>query len=203
MRARVTFSPGQHDLRIYDSMDSSAGRGRIRNRRRASHGFELMRRRSRGSSQSRPSQELRKARSTLSLEEPSYTLSNEPIPAAARPWAHQRRSSITFGGRIFRVGSGSEDEDESDLAYSIRPRHTQYCASRDTSSYDGEFGIDQRSPARTRRSSFSSGKSHRSTSDRRCSPKQVQAPSARDISMALSPSSRHMLSMTPKAQPSS
>lgn len=203
MRARVTFSSGRHDLRIYDSMDSSAGRGRIRNRRRASHGFELMRRCSRGSSQSRPPQELRKARSTLSLEEPFYTLSKEPISAATRPRAHQRRSSISFGGRIFKVGSGSEDEDGSDLAYSKRPRHTQHRASWDASSYDREFGIGQCSPAQTRRSSFSSGKSHRPTSDRRCSPKQVQAPSARDISMALSPSSRHMLSMTPKAQPSS
>lgn len=202
MRARVTFSPGQLDLRIYDSMDSSAGRGRIRNRRRGSHGLELVRRRSRGSSQSAPSQELRKARSTVSLEEPSYILSNEPISAIARPRAHQRRSSITFGG-IFKVGSGSEDEDESDLAYSILPRQTQHRASWDASSYDKEFGLGQRGPARTRRSSFSSGKSHRSPSDRRCSPKQVQAPSARDISMALSPSSRHMLSMTPKAHPSS
>lgn len=206
MRARVTFSPGHLDLRIQDSvrhstdsMESSAGRGRIRNRRRGSHGHELMRRRSRGSSQSAPSQELRKARSTLSLENPSFTLSNDPASVAARPRAHKRRSSITFGGKVFVVGSDSEDEEEPDLVFSPRPCLTRHRTSWDASSYDQELGRGLRSPVRSRRSSFSSGRSQKSAPDRRSSPKQVQAPSAREISMALSPSSRHQLSMTPSS----
>lgn len=212
MRARVAFSPGQLELRMHDSvrrladwMDSSAGRGRIPNRRRGSHGHELMRRRSGGSSQSAHSQELRKTCSTVSLGNPSYTLSNDPISHAAltaQPRAHQRRSSITFGGD-FEVGSGSEDEEESDLAFSTRPRQTRHCASWDASYHDNELSHGTHSPVRSRRSSLSSGRSLWSATDQRSSPKQVQAPSAREISMALSPSSRHMLSMTPKAHPSS
>lgn len=205
MRARVTFSPGHLDLRIQDSvrhstgaMESSAGRGRIRNRRRGSHGHELMRRRSRGSSQSAPLHELRKARSTVSLENPSFTLSNDSTSAAARPRAHKRRSSITFGG-VFEIGSASEDDEEPDFVFPPRPRHTRHYSSWDASSHDRELSHGLRSPVRSRRSSFSSGRSRKSASDRRSSPKEVQAPSAREVSMALSPSSRHQLSMTPSS----
>lgn len=205
MRARVTFSPGHLDLQIQgpvrqsaDSMDTSAGRGRIRNQRRSSHSHELMRRRRRGSSQSAPSQELRKARSTLSFGNSSFTLSNDFPSVAVGPRAHKRRSSITFGG-VFEMGPGSEDEEEPDLVFSPRPRPTRHPTSWDASSYDRELSYGMRSPVRSRRSSFSSGRPPKSASDRRTSPKQAQAPSAREISMALSPSSRHQLSMTPSS----
>lgn len=202
MRARVTFDPGQLALRMHDAArysiqpsDTSAGRGRIGNHRRGSHDHELVRRRSRGSSQ-----DLRTARSTVSLGHPSYRLSNESGLTKTRPRAHKRRSSITFGG-VFEVGSGSDDEDENDLAMSI-PRSARHHTSWDGSAYGRDLNHPMRTPIRSRRSSASSGKSQRAVTDLRSS-KQAQAPSAREISMPLSPSSRQMLSMTPSSPDSS
>ncbi|KAJ5675552.1 hypothetical protein N7462_008449 [Penicillium macrosclerotiorum] len=211
MRARVAFSPGQLELRTHssfhhsaDSMDSGAGRGRIRNRRRGSHSHELERRRTRGLSRSDPAQELRKARSTISLENPLLTASNDLISVPARQKAHRRRSSITFGGGGFAVGSGSDDDEEPGLSFSIRSRTPGHQASWDSSPYGEELNHGVCNPVLSRRSSFSTGRSPRSTSGRRGgSPKQVYTPSAREISMALSPSSRHLLSMTPSIHPSS
>ncbi|KAJ5610566.1 hypothetical protein N7510_007285 [Penicillium lagena] len=95
MRARVAFSPSQIDLRIQsslrhpaDSPDSSAGRGRIRARRRGSHSHELERTRPpRGQSRGRPTNGLKKARSTVSLEEPPRWLPNDPTFWPALPKA--------------------------------------------------------------------------------------------------------------------
>lgn len=217
MRARVTFHPGQLELRMYDtarhSIESSgsiAGRGRIGSHRRSSHSHELVRRRSRGSSQSAPFQKLRKARSTVSLEHPSYKLSNEPVCTKVRPRAHTRRSSITFGGvfeigsgsDVFEIGSGSDDEEETDLADSMRPRSTRRNTSWDGSGYNKDPNHSLRTTVRSRRSSVSSGKSQRGATDQRAS-KQGQPLSAREVSMALSPSSRPMLSMTPSSPDSS
>ncbi|KAJ5681841.1 uncharacterized protein N7477_001781 [Penicillium maclennaniae] len=122
--------------------------------------------------------------------------------SAPRVKAHHRRSSISFGG-AFTTGSGSDDEEDNELTYTIRPGPPYHRASWEASSYGAEstHGI-LHSPVRSRRSSFSTH-SPRSASSRRASPKQVYAPSAREISMALSPSSRHLLSMTPSVHLSS
>ncbi|KAJ5632441.1 hypothetical protein N7490_008780 [Penicillium lividum] len=204
MRARVAFSPGQVDLRMqgslqhpHDPVDSSAYRGRLQNRRRSSHSHELERRRSRGASRSQTGRRLRKARSTVSLENPQNSFSNNLISVPPPTKAHNRRSSISFGGGIFAIGSGSDGEEEPELFFPGRPRQPQARDSWDAPSYEGTH-----SPARSRRSSLS-GRSQRSVSVRQGSPKQVLGPSAREISMALSPSSRHLLSMTPTVHPSS
>lgn len=216
MRARVAFSPGQVNLRLQESTrhstelsieNGSAGRGQFRNRRRGSHGHELERRRSRRLSHSDPPHELRKAQSTVSLESPpsnaSNMASNDPMSVRSRPRAHQRRSTTSLSKGFFATGSasdGEEVEDQTDderreLSLAVGPLSSpKHRASWDTSFY-GEDG--PRSPVRSRRSSFSSGRSQRSGPGRRGSPKQVFAPSPREISMALSPSSRHLLSMTP------
>lgn len=204
MRARVAFSPGQLALRMHDSMhhslNSTEGVRRGRIQRRGSHSHELVPRRSRGHSQSQPLQELRKARSTVSLEQPPLALP-DPI-SASRVKAHHRRSSISFGG-VFTTGSGSDDEEENEPTYTIRPGPPNHRASWEASSYGPESAHGLlHSPVRSRRSSFST-RSPRSASSRRASPKQAYAPSAREISMALSPSSRHLLSMTPSVDPSS
>ncbi|KAJ6084168.1 hypothetical protein N7486_010968 [Penicillium sp. IBT 16267x] len=196
MRARVAFSPGQVDLRMRgsihyspDSIDSNANRGRLHNhRRRGSHGHELERRRSRGASRGQSTRELRKARSTVSLENPQNSLSNNLISVLPHPKAHNRRSSISFGGGIFSLGSGSDGEEEPGLSFSGHPRQPRAGDSWDASSH--EEGLI-------------SGRSQWSAPGRQVSPKQVLRPSAREISMALSPSSRHLLSMTPTVHPTS
>ncbi|KAJ5731321.1 uncharacterized protein N7483_005829 [Penicillium malachiteum] len=209
MRARVAFSPGQVRLRMQgstrrsnDSMDSSASRGRIRNRRRGSHSPELERRRSRGASQGNTAQQPRKARSTVSLENPHSLPSHDLISVSGHRKAHKRRSSISFGCEGFMVGSGSDDEEEPDVSSSGHYRHTKPRDSWDASSYGEDLSQGTRSPIRSRTSSFS-GRSQRSASGQRVSPNEAFMPSARDISMALSPSSRHQLSMTPTVQPNS
>jgi TAG lipase/steryl ester hydrolase/phospholipase A2/LPA acyltransferase len=204
MRARVAFSPGQLDLRMRgslhhstESIEGGMGRGRIRNRRRGSHSHELERRRSRALSRSLTAQGLRKARSTLSLETPSFTTSNDFVSVPTRPKAHRRRSSMTFGTGVFSIESDSDDEDDNGVSYSINSRPSHHRGSWDFSSHAEEFSHGRHSPVRSRRSSFSSGRRQRSGSGQQASPKQVYAASAREISMALSPSSRHLLSMTP------
>lgn len=207
MRARVAFSPAQLELRKQTfvrqstgSIESSAG-GRIHNRRRGSYSHELERRRSRGPSQSRKPQELRKACSTVSLEHPP-SRSNDLVPVPSRPKAHNRRSSISFGGGIFAAESRSEgEEEETDGTLSSRAQSSGQRGSWDASFYIDPLSHGVRSPVRSRRSSFSSSKSQHSISGE--SPKQAFAPSGREVSMALSPSSRHFLSMTPSVHPSS
>ncbi|KAJ5564994.1 hypothetical protein N7513_001236 [Penicillium frequentans] len=209
MRARVAFSPGQVDLRLQgsfqhspDSIESIANRGRLHNRRRGSHGHELERRRSKGASRGQSTRELRKARSTVSLENPQNSLANNLISVPPRPKAHHRRSSISFGGGIFSTGSGSDGEEETGLSFSGHPRQPWARDSWDASSHEEYMTQGIHSPVRSRRSSFSS-RSQRSAPGRQVSPKQVLGPSAREISMALSPSSRHLLSMTPSVHPTS
>jgi TAG lipase/steryl ester hydrolase/phospholipase A2/LPA acyltransferase len=209
MRARVAFSPGQVDLRLQgsfqhspESIDSNANRGRLHNRRRGSHGHELERKRSRGAPRGQSTRELRKARSTVSLESPQNSLSNNLISVPPRPKAHYRRSSISFGGGIFSIGSGSDGEEEPGLSFSGHSRQTRARDSWDASSHEECLTHGTHSPTRSRRSSFSS-RSQRSASGRQASPKQVLGPSAREVSMALSPSSRHLLSMTPTPHPTS
>ncbi|KAJ5389612.1 Lipase 5 [Penicillium cataractarum] len=210
MRARVALSPGQLELRMpgslhhsTESIESGMGRGRIRNRRRGSHSHELERRRSRALSRSITVQGLRKARSTLSLEHPSFTTSNDLVSVPTRPKAHRRRSSMTFGTGVFSIESDSDDEDDFVASHSINARKSHHRGSWDFSSHADELNHGMHSPVRSRRSSFSSGRRQRSGSDHRGSPKQVYAASAREISMALSPSSRHLLSMTPTVHPTS
>jgi TAG lipase/steryl ester hydrolase/phospholipase A2/LPA acyltransferase len=202
MRARVAFSPGQLALRLHDSMhhslNTTEGARRGRFQRRGSHGHELVRRRSRGNSGSQPLQDLRKARSTVSLEQPPFAFSD--TVSANRPDALHRRSSISFGG-AFTTGSGSDDDEDNEATYTIRPGPPNHRATWEASPYGADSTRGTlHSPARSRRSSFSA-RSPRSASSRRASPKQVFAPSARDVSMALSPSSRHLLSMTPSVHP--
>jgi len=208
MRARVAFSPAQLELRMHDSTRRSAdltegggrGRGRVPFRRRGSHSHELVPRRSRGQSQSQPLQELRKARSSVSLEQPAFTLP-DTVPAARPIGNRDRRSSISFG-EAFTTRSGSDDDEDPEPVYTISPGLSKHRESWDASCYGGDSSHGLHSPVRSRRSSFS-GKSARSSSSRRASPKQVYAASAREISMALSPSSRHLLSMTPSMHPNS
>ncbi|CAI7668847.1 unnamed protein product [Penicillium manginii] len=221
MRARVAFSPGQVDLRLQESTrhsselsleNGNAGRGSMRNRRRGSHGHELESRRSRRLSHSDPAQELRKAHSTLSLENPPFMTSNDSMSVPVRSNAHhQRRSTISGSAALFATGSASDDEEEQQaeddellgFSFSIAPPSSRHRAPWDASCYSEDLSHGPRSPVRSRRSSFSSGRSQRSGSGQRGSPKRVFAPSPRDISMALSPSSRHQLSMTPSVNPSS
>ncbi|KAJ5333608.1 uncharacterized protein N7506_007391 [Penicillium brevicompactum] len=168
MRARVAFSPSQVDLRLpsqtrhsIDSADS--GRGRYR-RRRGSHSHELEKRRSHDQSN-----ELRKARSTVSLEN-SLEL--------ARPRPHRRTSSVTFNNSIFDIDSSSDE----DFRYTLPRRVGNRTPSDSILSHHGP-----RSPARSRRSSFSSGLTYNSSRPTKPYP-------ARDMVV---PSSRHLLSMTP------
>ncbi|KAJ5156663.1 hypothetical protein N7492_009466 [Penicillium capsulatum] len=208
MRARVAFSPAQLELRkrslVRQSVDSTGSKagGRIRNRRRGSYSHELEPRRPRCASRSHTSQELRKAQSPVSLEQPPLSRSNDLLPGQFRPKAHQRRSSISFGSGIFAAESGSEGEEEDELTFPSRPPLMGLRTSWGPSSYSDHLSHGVGSPVRSRRSSFSSGRSQHSVSGRE-SPKQVFAPSAREVSMALSPSSRHLLSMTPSVHPSS
>lgn len=210
MRARVAFSPGQLELRMpgfihhsTESIESGMGRGRIRIRRRGSHSHELERRRTRALSHSNTAQGLRKARSTISLEHPSFTTSNDLISVPTRPKAHRRRSSMTFGTGVFSIESDSDDYEDCGVPYSNNSRPSHHRGSWDASAYGEELNHGFHSPVRSRRSSFSSGRRQRSGSGHRGSPKQVHAVSAREISMALSPSSRHLLSMTPTVHPTS
>lgn len=210
MRARVAFSPSQIDLRIQGSLrsqDSSAGQGRIRARRRGSYSHELERtRRSRGQSRSRPTDGLKKARSTVSLEEPSRWHPNDPIFWPALPKALHRRSSASMGGGIFAVGSDSEDDDF-EPRYTVRPGEPAHRATWDSTAYGGpSFGNGKgpRSPVLSRRSS-SSAQSSQSTTGTvlRHSPKQSHASLIRDHSVTMPPSSRHLLNMTSTILPSS
>jgi TAG lipase/steryl ester hydrolase/phospholipase A2/LPA acyltransferase len=207
MRARVAFSPGQLELRTLgsvhhsaESIESGMGRGRIRNRRRGSHSQKLERRRTRALSQSNTSQGLRKARSTISLENPAFTTSNELL----RPMARRRRSATTTSTGVFSIESDSENDEYCDLSFPTRTRPSLHKGSWDSSMFGEELprGMHH-SPVRSRRSSFSSGRRQRSAPGHPGSPKQVHTATAREISMALSPSSRHLLSMTPTAHPTS
>ncbi|KAJ5579864.1 uncharacterized protein N7459_005849 [Penicillium hispanicum] len=205
MRAHVAFSPGQVQLRLHgaarqstESMENSAGRGR--NRRRSSRSHELDHRRPRRPSASQNIQELREARSTVSLENPLSSGSNDFVSVPPRAKAHHRRSSISFGGSFFAVDSDSEGEGELNLSFSSRPRLSRNRASWDASSYEDALTHGMRNPVRSRQPSFSA---HQSAWSRPGSPQQAHNPSAREISMALSPSSRHLLSMTPTMDPSS
>lgn len=210
MRARVAFSPGQLELCMpgfihhsTESIESGMGRGRIRNRRCGSYSHELERRRTKPLSRSNTAQGLRKARSTISLEHPFFTTSNDLISVPTRPKAHRRRSSMTFGTGVFSIESDSDDYEDCGVPYSNNFRPSHHRGSWDASVYGEELNHGLHSPVRSRRSSFSSGRRQRSSSGHRGSPKQVHAVSAREISMALSPSSRHLLSMTPTAHPTS
>ncbi|CAG8145722.1 unnamed protein product, partial [Penicillium nalgiovense] len=204
MRARVAFSPNQVDLRMstrsrysIDSADNS-GRGRYRDRRRGSHSPELEKRHSGGQARYQPARELRKARSTVSLENPPVSRSSESTPMSTQARTHHRTSSVSFtNGAIFDIGSSSDDELE--RSYSLRPKLAGQRASSDSSSFGGAHrSHGPHSPIRSRRSSFSSGAGYAtSTTARRSSPKQAYAPSGRDFFMTVPPSSRHLLSMTP------
>lgn len=214
MRVRVAFSPSQIDLRIQgslrhsaDSQDSSAERGRIRARRRGSHSPELERtRRPRGQSHSRPTNGLKKARSTVSLEEPLRWHPDDPIFWPAVPKALHRRSSASMGGGIFALGSDSED-DELEISYTVRPGQPGHRATWESTAYSGpSFGNGKgpRSPVVSRRSSFSAQSSQSTTGTvHRHSPKQGHASWMRDHSVTMPQSSRHLLNMTSTILPSS
>ncbi|KGO53672.1 Acyl transferase/acyl hydrolase/lysophospholipase [Penicillium expansum] len=204
MRARVVFSPSQVDLRMpnrnrhsIDSADSS-GRKRYRDRRRGSHSPELEKRHSDGQPRHQPARELRKARSTVSLENPSVSQSSESILISTQARTHRRTSSVSFtNGAIFDIGSSSDDEVE--RSYMLRPKLAGHRASLDSSSFGGALASHApRSPVQSRRSSFSSTPAYNySATARLSSSKQAYTPSARDLSMTVPPSSRHLLSMTP------
>ncbi|CAG8233906.1 unnamed protein product [Penicillium salamii] len=167
MRARVAFSPSQVDLRmpnpIRHSIDSAdSGRGRYR-RRRGSHSHELEQRRGHHSPN-----ELRKARSTVSLENSCDSI---------RPRPHRRTSSVTFNNSIFDIASSSDE----DRTYTLSRRGHR------TPSDSLLVHHGPRSPVRSRRSSISSSLPYNSTRPTKVYP-------ARDMA---APSSRHLLSMTP------
>lgn len=203
MRARVTFSPTQIEHRIHnsltlstDSVSSTASRGRIRNRRRGSHSQELERRRSKGTTVVPMEHGLRKARSTVSLENPPASTTQDLPPTTARSQAHQRRSSTSFADGMFEIEAGSDEDDAYEFAFTARPRLPNHSTLWDHSLFAENLSRGSRSPGRSGPSSFS-GRSQRSVSGQRASPKQAHAPSPREVSMALSPSSRHLLNMTP------
>jgi TAG lipase/steryl ester hydrolase/phospholipase A2/LPA acyltransferase len=143
---------------------------------------------------------LRKAHSTVSLENPPLTLSHESIPESMQPRTHRRTSSASYNnGAIFDIGSSSDEDYEFSRLYPVRPRLAGHRASSDSISFSGETAnYRPRSPVRSRRSSFSSGLTYNSSvPTHRASPKQVYASSAREFSTTVPPSSRHLLSMTP------
>ena len=203
MRARVTFSPSQalHNpvRQATQSIGGSIRRRGIRSIRRSSHSHELERRRPGGLSPGQLTPELRKARSTVSLDD-SPLISDDSISVSARPIANHRRSSISFGDAVFDLDSGSDNERECEQPSSGRPRPSRHRASWD-SSYGAYITHGTRSPLQSGRSSLS-GRSSRSASSRRGSPKLTKMHTPQEISMSLSPSSRH-LSMTPAAYSSS
>ncbi|KAJ6140570.1 hypothetical protein N7470_010366 [Penicillium chermesinum] len=208
MRARVAFSPAQVEQRIYNSLaqssesaESNASRGRIRNRRRGSYSQELERRRSKGTATASMEQGLRKARSSVSLENHPSSIAHDLTSLPTRSRAH-RRSSAPFGDGAFEIECGSDEDNGIEFSFTSRPRLPKKSSLRDTSFYSETLGHNSRSPAGSRPSSFS-GKSQRSGSGHRGSPKQAHAPSPHEVTMALSPSSRHYLNMTPSVQPSS
>ncbi|KAJ5446355.1 Acyl transferase/acyl hydrolase/lysophospholipase [Penicillium cf. griseofulvum] len=203
MRARVAFSPSQLDLRMpnpsrpaIDSADSS-GRGRYRDRRTGSHSHELGKGHSGGKARHQSARELRKARSTVSLENPPLSQSTESVLMSTQARTYRRTSSVSFNEAIFDIGSSSDDDLEQ--LYSLRPKLAGHRASSESSSFGGASASHgPHSPVRSRRSSFSSGPAYNSPpTARRSSPKQAYAPSAHDFSMTVPPSSRHLLSMTP------
>jgi TAG lipase/steryl ester hydrolase/phospholipase A2/LPA acyltransferase len=151
---------------------------------------------------------LRKARSTVSLENPPLTLSNELNPESMQPRTHRRTSSASYNnGAIFDIGSSSDDDYEFSHLYTLRPRLVGHRASSDSIAFSGaNTNHGPRSPIRSRRSSFSSGLTYNSSAPtHRASPKQVYTASAREFPTTVPPSSRHLLSMTPTptAHPSS
>jgi TAG lipase/steryl ester hydrolase/phospholipase A2/LPA acyltransferase len=203
MRARVAFSPSQVDLRMpnfnrlaIDSADNS-GRGRYRDRRTGSHSHEVGKRHSGGKARHQSARELRKARSTVSLENPPISQSTESVLMSTQARTYRRTSSVSFNEAIFDIGSSSDDDLEQ--SYTLRPKLAGHRASSESSSFGGAYASHgPRSPVRSRRSSFSSGPAYNSSPKaRRSSPKQAYAPSAREFSMTVPPSSRHLLSMTP------
>lgn len=206
MRAKVAFSPSQADLRVpnfsRDSINSadSSGRGRYRNRRRGSHSPELEKTHPGAQARHQPARELRKARSTVSLENPPVSQSNEPKPVSTQQRNHRRTSSVSFTNRaIFDIGSSSDDE--LDRSYILRPRLTGHRASSDSPAFGGVFAPHGlRSPVRSRRSSLSSSPTCNNDNPAtapRNSPKKAHALSAREFSRTVPPSSRHLLNMTP------
>jgi TAG lipase/steryl ester hydrolase/phospholipase A2/LPA acyltransferase len=204
MRARVAFSPSQVDKRMPSfkrhSLDSaeSSGRGRYRIRRRGSHSPELEKRHSSGQARQQPTQKLRKAQSTVSLENPPHSQSSESILVSTQGRKHRRTASVSFTtGAIF--GTGSSTDDELEPSYTLRPKLADHRTYSESFSLGGApASPGPRSPVRSRRSSFSSGACNMSpTSARRNSPKQAHAPSARELSMTVPLPSHHLLSMTP------
>ncbi|KAG0153161.1 Acyl transferase/acyl hydrolase/lysophospholipase [Penicillium digitatum] len=204
MRARVAFSPSQVDLRmpnhcrhLIDSADSN-GRGRYRDRRRGSYSPEAEKRHSGARSRHQAARELRKARSTVSLENLSLSQSSESIFMPTQVRTHRRTSSVSFtNGAIFDTGSSSDDELEQ--PHMLRPKLAGCRASSESSSFGAAPGSHgPRSSVRSRRSSFSSCPAYNfSATAHRNSPKQAYAPLARNLSMTVPPSSCHLLSMTP------
>ncbi|KAJ5543302.1 hypothetical protein N7535_005730 [Penicillium sp. DV-2018c] len=204
MRARVAFSPSQVDLRMPSanrhSLDSSesSGRGGFHNRRRGSHSPELEKRHSGRQARQQQSQEPRKARSTVSLDNPPLSQPSESVLVSTQPRKHRRTGSVSFtNGAIFGIGSSSDDEQE--RSYTLRPKLAGHRTHSESFSFGGAPTSPRLcSPVSSRRSSFSSGACHTSpTTARRNSPRQPGTPLARDISMSIPPSSRHHLSMTP------
>ncbi|EPS30619.1 hypothetical protein PDE_05571 [Penicillium oxalicum 114-2] len=206
MRARVTFSPSRTELPMHCSIrqaihstENGMGRGRLQDSRHGSNHHELDIRPKGLLARSVTAPGLRKARSTVSLERPG-SLSSVPT----RPQAQRRRSSTTFSNRAFTFDSSSEEDDE-DVRDSLAfySHYAPYRASREKSVDDYERGKEKHSPIQSRRSSSSSMRRRRSASDRQASPKAVHSAIAREASLALSPSSRHLLNMTPSLQPDS
>ncbi|KAJ5096020.1 hypothetical protein NUU61_005376 [Penicillium alfredii] len=202
MRARVTFRPIQIDPQTQgtarhsvDSSNSSTGLKSIRHWRRSSHSQELEKRHSIDQSRLRPAEQLRKSRSTVSLENPPLLLQNEPSFEQTRQKVRRQRSSISFGSRTFAIGSGSDDEAEPSAGPSLsvhQPSESQL--------HSGLFlGHGPRSPVRSRRSSLSTGPLYGHSGS---APKSFSKKSARDLPVTM-PSSRHLLSMTPTLHPRS
>lgn len=142
MRARVAFSPSQVDLRLnglfgpsfeYHPLDScnnpttatTHGRGRVAYRRRSSYSqeWEKTKRTAPNQSSRRPVQNLRKTRSSLSVEGQRHHALRGAVPfAVQRPSdldhphsLHTRRTSFTrlpySGDGAFVLGSDSDDDD--------------------------------------------------------------------------------------------
>ncbi|KAJ5480763.1 Lipase 5 [Penicillium diatomitis] len=201
MRARVTFCPSRAGLytdsyirQSVQSLDNGNGRGRLTDRRLGSSKTELHKRRMKLLPRSVTAPALRKARSTVSLEHAA-----PPTSALARPPTQRRRSSTAITNRAFTFDSSSEEEDEDGGLH----RHYSPYRRGEHSTNGTESKNERRSSVQTRRPSISSTRRRRSASDRQASPTAVYSAMAREVSLALSPSSRHQLNMTPSMKISS
>lgn len=164
MRARVTFSPSQVDLRYnnlashsIDSFGSSGGRGRMACQRRSSYSQEMDRTKRSRCDSFRPQRcDRRRARSLLSSEN-AYILRRQdpstPGQAAGRQTNGHQGYFPVAGDGPFGVGY---DGDKTGVPFPERPEPPSHRASWGHSSVGTTPGWPRHRPAQSRASSWSS-----------------------------------------------